>query len=60
MCRPVWIEKKGFICFDRSLIGALHVRDEYRATVRRRIYRTDVAADRFLSPVMPCHTTSQF
>jgi hypothetical protein len=59
MCRPAGLRNKAFIHSDRSLIGALHVRDEYRAAVRRRICRIDVATDRLLSPVMSCHTTSQ-
>jgi hypothetical protein len=53
------LRNKAFICSDRSLIGALHVRDEYYAAVRRRICRTDVAADRLLSPITSCHATSQ-
>jgi hypothetical protein len=52
---PHGLRNKALLCSDRSLIGALHVRDEYRAAVRRRICRTDVAADRLLSPVMSYH-----
>jgi hypothetical protein len=56
---PHGLRNKTFICSDRPPIGALHVRDAYRAAVRRRICRTDVAADRLLSPVMSCHTTNK-
>jgi hypothetical protein len=52
---PHGLRNKAFIYSDRSLIDALHVRDEYHAAVRRRIYRTNVAADRLLSPVMSYH-----
>jgi hypothetical protein len=59
MCRPTGLRNKAFICSDRSPIGALHVRDEYRAAVRTCICLTDVIADRLLSPVMSCDITSQ-
>jgi hypothetical protein len=57
---PHGLRNKEFICSDRSLIGTLHIRDEYCTAVRSRFFRTDMAADRLLSPVMSCHTTSQF
>jgi hypothetical protein len=61
MCRPARLKIKAFICSDRSLIGALHVRDEFRPVRRPQTHlphRCGRQSPSFISHVMSCYTTS--